>query len=619
MNEAIKAWEEEVKFEKNFLEDLCEEFENEYVQKENELDLQVNITFHGTHWEIQGMVDNKRVDPLVRFSRALVQRAIQHPVPDRSAMREIKKITRKAIEVQLRSSPRDRMIGTSPKDRVVMEIAIEEMRKSRSEHTRKSDPMVGAVLVSADSIELGRTHRGSLRVGDHAEYTLIERLLPDENLEGSTLYVTLEPCTSRKPPKKSCAERIVSARIGRVVIGMLDPNPEIHGRGITYLQNRGVKVDLFDSDLAKEIREENKDFIKQWDKATKTVEEPIKEFGGPSGKERESVQSATLEDFTPVEIQRYLTARGESYQIPSSELWTFFYRHGFVVFDERRQLYIPTIAGLLLFGKNPGDFLGQSKIKAEAHIGDRVVTADIVRPLLSLPDDVREFLSKHMRTYTEIKEFKRVEVPEYPWEALREAVVNAIAHRDYQEGARVIIQIFPEKIVVKSPGLPLSPLTLEKIRAYNAPPYSRNPRIAEALSDMRFMEERGWGLKRMHDLLVEYGLRPPEFNYDSGYFVVTIFGRELAPEVVHITPELLKKLNKRQEALLNLIRDRGSITSPECAKNFKISQSTARRDLKKLVELGIVVKRGSGHSTYYVLAGTSSSHFQSLPVTSSHS
>jgi len=77
---------------------------------------------------------------------------------------------------------------------------------------------------------------------------------------------------------------------------------------------------------------------------------------------------------------------------------------------------------------------------------------------------------------------------------------------------------------------------------------------------------------------------------------------------LHFTPELLKKLNQRQEALLNLIRDRGGITSPECAKNFKISKSTARRDLKKLAELGIVVKRGSGHNTYYVLAGTSSSH-----------
>ena len=61
----------------------------------------------------------------------------------------------------------------SRKDHRFMEIAIEEMRKSLSEHTNKCDPMVGAVLVGVDGIELGRTHRAGLRVGDHAEYTLV--------------------------------------------------------------------------------------------------------------------------------------------------------------------------------------------------------------------------------------------------------------------------------------------------------------------------------------------------------------------------------------------------------------------------------------------------------------
>jgi len=76
-----------------------------------------------------------------------------------------------------------------------METAIEQMRLSRSEHAHKHDPLVGALLVSKDGRELGKTYRGSLRVGSHAEYILIERLLKDKNLEGAALYVTLEPCT----------------------------------------------------------------------------------------------------------------------------------------------------------------------------------------------------------------------------------------------------------------------------------------------------------------------------------------------------------------------------------------------------------------------------------------
>ena len=83
-------------------------------------------------------------------------------------------------------------------DRKFMQLAFEEMMRSRSEHKEKSDPMVGAVLVDKDGRHLGSTHRGDLRVGDHAEFTLIERYLSSANLEGATLYVTLEPCKTQR-------------------------------------------------------------------------------------------------------------------------------------------------------------------------------------------------------------------------------------------------------------------------------------------------------------------------------------------------------------------------------------------------------------------------------------
>jgi ATP-dependent DNA helicase RecG len=495
-------------------------------------------------------------------------------------------------------------VASDKKGRVFMELALEEMRKSRSEHSNKADPMVGAVLVSAQGAILGKAYRGSLRVGDHAEYIVIERLLGDTNLEGSTLYVTLEPCTTRQPPKKPCAERIVSARIGRVVIGIPDPNPDIHGQGITHLLNNNVKVEFFDLDLVEQIREENKNFIAHYEEAERIFKESQEEYEGPSEKEKEPVPTATLEDFSEQEIQKYIAARKKSYRIPSPELWTFFQKNGFIVRHEAESLYIPTVAGLLLFGKNPEDFLVQSKIKLEAHHGANVVTADIAGPLLSLPEKVEEFFINNVTTYTEIKGFKRVEIPGYPWGALREAVMNAIVHRDYKEGARVIIQMFRENIVIKSPGLLLRPLSLDNIRAYNAPPYSRNPRIAETFNYMGLMEERGWGLKRMRDSLVNYGLPPPEFDIESGYFVVTFFGRKREPGIIEIAPELLTKLDKQQRALLDFIRSRGRVTSAQCAEGFNIDKSTVRRQLRKLQQLGIIEKRGSGPATYYVITGT---------------
>lgn len=494
------------------------------------------------------------------------------------------------------------------KDRAFMELALEEMRKSRSEHSSKVDPMVGAVLVSAEGAILGKACRASLRVGNHAEYILIERLLGNKNLEGSCLYVTLEPCTIRQPPKKPCAEWIVSARIGRVVIGIPDPNPDIQGQGITHLFNNNVKVEFFHLDLVEQIREENKDFIKHYQEAEGISKESQEEYEGPSEKEKEPVSTATLDDLSAQEIQRYLTARNKSYEIPSSELWTFFQKNGFILRHETKSLYTPTVAGLLLFGNNPEDFWVQSKIKLEAHHGGKVVTADIAGSLLSLPDKVEEFFVNNVRTYTEIKGFKRVEMPEYPWEALREAVMNAIAHRDYKEGARIIIQMFRENIVIRSPGLLLRPLSLDNIRAYNAPPYSRNPRIAETFNYMGLMEERGWGLKRMRDSLVNYGLPPPEFDIESGYFVVTFFGRKREPGIIEIAPELLAKLDKVDKNLLDLVLSKRRISSSECVKNFKLSERTARRHLRKLEELGLIEKRGGGTATHYVLTETYSRH-----------
>src|SRR4051812_39974562 len=195
-------------------------------------------------------------------------------------------------------------------DRKFMEMAVAEMRRSRSEHTTKHDPLVGAVLVGKKGKLLGTTHRGDLRVGDHAEFTLIERYLQNQNLEGATLYVTLEPCTRRNPPKKPCADRIIKARIGRVFVGMTDPNPDICGRGVQHLLNHGVEVDFFDIDLVKQVREANKVFIEYYE-TSGTNETPGKEpFEGPSRRELEVVERASLNELSPEVLAPYLALSG---------------------------------------------------------------------------------------------------------------------------------------------------------------------------------------------------------------------------------------------------------------------------------------------------------------------
>lgn len=161
---------------------------------------------------------------------------------------------------------------TPPKeteDHKFARFAIDEARKSTPEDIRPH-PKVGAIVTKDGSI-LSKAHRGE-KPKSHAEYTALEVKLPDSVVAGATVYTTLEPCTTRKHPKIPCAQRLIDRKVARVVIGMLDPNPDIRGRGDQLLSEAGIEVQLFPRDLRAQVEEMNREFIraqKQRQTATK--------------------------------------------------------------------------------------------------------------------------------------------------------------------------------------------------------------------------------------------------------------------------------------------------------------------------------------------------------------
>src|SRR3990172_6184661 len=152
--------------------------------------------------------------------------------------------------------------GSLAAPRELMIQAIDAARASASEDTQPR-PKVGAVLVRGAAL-LGTAFRGELRSGEHAEYTLLQRKLPDEDLGGATLYTTLEPCTTRSHPKRPCAAWIADRGIQHVVVGMLDPNPQVYEQGVLTLRRAGVTIDFFPADLRDIVRAENDEFIEQF-------------------------------------------------------------------------------------------------------------------------------------------------------------------------------------------------------------------------------------------------------------------------------------------------------------------------------------------------------------------
>lgn len=172
-------------------------------------------------------------------------------------------IERRKLIPKLKQDERVKRSETSSivdEDRRFAQMAIEEARKSVPEDGR-AHPKVGAIIVK-DGRVVSKAHRGE-NPKCHAEYIALENKLPDDLIAGATVYTTLEPCTTRNHPKIPCAKRLIERKVARVVIGMLDPNPDIRGIGEQLLSEANIETQLFPRDLKAQVEELNREFIRE--------------------------------------------------------------------------------------------------------------------------------------------------------------------------------------------------------------------------------------------------------------------------------------------------------------------------------------------------------------------
>ncbi len=483
--------------------------------------------------------------------------------------------------------------------RELMEQAIDVMRNSVNEPREdgKASPLVGAVLFKPDGT-IETACRGELRYGDHAEYTLLERKNRNARLDGSILFSTLEPCApgARAHPKLSCAERIVLARITEVWVGIEDPDPTIDRKGIKYLQDNGVTVHMFDRDLQEIIQAENKEFIAQALERAAAVEEKPEKI--VLTELETSVAAAQISDFSSKALEEYRVRAGIADPVNSTAFVRRLVRQG--VLEERDGQTLPTGFGILLFGQEPREVIHHAGLLGTILYPDGTEeTRDFDQPLVLIPDLVEEWLRNKLPSVISRDQMRRADVPALPFTMVREAVVNALVHRDYDiEGAKCQLIVDEHTVVVMSPGPPPPPITVEQLQLFSAPMLSRNPGLHYVFAKMELAEERGLGIKSLKSQAQEAGLPLPKYVFNDPYLELTLY-RSPESALAGLSEEMLATLTADERKGWEFLSSRMSAARREYETHLGIDRRTAQRHLQKLVDLGLLRRVGAGPSTRY--------------------
>ena len=257
----------------------------------------------------------------------------------------------------------------------------------------------------------------------------------------------------------------------------------------------------------------------------------------------------------------------------------------------------PTNACVLMFAKDPQRFFIQDETKCARFKGtttkEFIDMKEFSGPADQQVDDVEKFVLKNISKAAWIEEGKieRQEKWEYPMDAIREAITNAIVHRDYQSSSKVQIRIFDDRLEVWNPGTLPQGWTVEKLKQeHESKPF--NPLLARMLFLIKYIEEWGRGTIDMIQECLDHGLPEPEFK-DTGTSIVVIFKKS------QLTEELLSSLNTRQIEAIKYLKENKTITRSKYQSLFNCSKGTAYYDLQKLLENGVIKKRGKGKAIYY--------------------
>ncbi|OQX19466.1 MAG: hypothetical protein BWK75_05620 [Candidatus Altiarchaeales archaeon A3] len=196
------------------------------------------------------------------------------------------------------------------------------------------------------------------------------------------------------------------------------------------------------------------------------------------------VENATLDDIDMDKIREYFKESKLTTQLDDNHFYELLKKENFVVGENKK--LVPTTAGILLFGKHPSINMSNVVMKVDRYKGNTVTEwidkQDLDGTIFEQIEGCIRFFKRNMRIAAWSAETHTEHKTEYPIDALKEAVINAMVHRDWNERKNILVRMFDEKVEIISPGELIRPLTLKKLKNHTYKPESRNKTLTRVLA-----------------------------------------------------------------------------------------------------------------------------------------
>ncbi|MFA6088932.1 MAG: RNA-binding domain-containing protein [Candidatus Woesearchaeota archaeon] len=254
---------------------------------------------------------------------------------------------------------------------------------------------------------------------------------------------------------------------------------------------------------------------------------------------------------------------------------------------------IPTNAGILFFGNYPQKFFSNAKLHAVRFKGNDVTkttldSAMIEGSIFEIANDAENFLRKNIRLTGKRVEssFQREDKFEYPILAIREAIINALIHRDYEEAGEVKLFIFDNRLEITNPG-PF-PVGVDPNNPKHKP---RNNLLCQYMYDIGDIEKYGSGIRNMELICKDSGNELPIYNIDN-YDTKIMFKSIITEESEHKVPKSPRKVPEKSQKILDAITENSSISREEISIKLGETKDTIQSRLRKLIKDGIIKRVG---------------------------